>query len=102
MVSSSSLAKMKVSAYSTLRETTQALADKFNVEPPDLDIHKRHPLKFRQVKELERIAEFLQSLNESLDEKPNTNDDKWQVVVDLVSKANWTKQELLDLVLGGE
>jgi hypothetical protein len=100
MASIQAIAITKEQAYQSLRETTQALASRLGIDAPELDIHKRHPLDYRNAEELKRMAEFLERIVETID----TPQGDIQAVVEMVSQDDkkWTKAELKALVLGGD
>ena len=67
MASIQSIAITKERAYASLAETTRVLAERFGVEAPVLNIHKRYPLEYRQAQELARLAVFLEKMAELTD-----------------------------------
>jgi hypothetical protein len=87
-----------------LRQNIPVLAQRFDVDAPDLNIPLRYSLDYRRAVELERISKFIETLNEQEPTpEPNNAQVKLDAIVAMVSQpmTQWTKQELVDLVLGG-
>lgn len=96
MASVQSIAIAKEKAYESLEHTTKVLAEYFGVNAPDLNIHKRYSLEYRNAQELLRMATFLEDMARSLGNQ--SNDDLSEIKA-LVSQPDnkWTKAQVKEL-----
>ncbi len=94
MTSKIKLAIIIEESHNRLKKHTHVLAQQANIPAPDLSIPKKYDLDYRRAMELQRISIFIQRLAECMPDNPE--------LFKLVSKpkATWSKQEVMDLVLG--
>ena len=85
-------------SHERLKKYVPMLAEQAHIESPDLFIPLRYNLEYRRAMELERLSVFIEHLAQS-SASEECGDSELKKLVSR-DKGNWTKDDVVKLVLG--